>query len=179
MIQLPKILDQKSLPACIVFAISGLANFYLKQRGIDDEIDAAKFFSLAARNPSGTNEHAAFKYGIEKGMPSMKGKIYKIKEYTFISPGIGNIQKALQQNGGLILGYKLHAGNFNNRIVNGSLTPPDDSHGMVIVGDDPPKFRLRIANSWGESFGEKGYFWMPYVLLTKYDTTGIFSFSLL
>jgi C1A family cysteine protease len=35
-------------------------------------------------------------------------------------------------------------------------------HAVVAVGYDDAKEMLIVRNSWGSSFGDKGYFYMPY-----------------
>lgn len=39
-------------------------------------------------------------------------------------------------------------------------------HCVAIVGFDDDKQCLEVANSWGDSWGDAGYFWMPYAFVT-------------
>jgi C1A family cysteine protease len=44
---------------------------------------------------------------------------------------------------------------------------------VLIVGYDDSKQVLIVRNSWGDSWGDKGYFHMPYAFVEKhiaYDT---------
>ncbi|RYZ10686.1 MAG: hypothetical protein EON61_11430 [Alphaproteobacteria bacterium] len=41
-------------------------------------------------------------------------------------------------------------------------------HAMLIVGFDDHEGVWLARNSWGESFGEKGYCWIPYGLVNRY-----------
>lgn len=43
---------------------------------------------------------------------------------------------------------------------------PEELHSIVITGYDDDQECFRIRNSWGESWGEKGYAWIPYEYLT-------------
>jgi C1A family cysteine protease len=44
-------------------------------------------------------------------------------------------------------------------------------HGVVIVGytnnTDSGDYYVNVVNSWGESFGDKGHFWMPMSFVTN------------
>ena len=39
-------------------------------------------------------------------------------------------------------------------------------HGVLAVGYDDTTRRITVLNSWGDSFGDKGYFYMPYDFIT-------------
>jgi C1A family cysteine protease len=44
-------------------------------------------------------------------------------------------------------------------------TPGDQKlggHAVLIVGYDDTKKCLIVRNSWGENWGDKGYFYLPY-----------------
>ncbi len=45
---------------------------------------------------------------------------------------------------------------------------PLGGHAMLCVGYDDTKQRLIVRNSWGESFGDKGYFYIPYALVPTF-----------
>ena len=40
-------------------------------------------------------------------------------------------------------------------------------HACLIVGYQEDTKMLLIRNSWGEEFGMKGYFWLPYGYVTE------------
>jgi C1A family cysteine protease len=43
----------------------------------------------------------------------------------------------------------------------------DGGHAMVIVGYDNPRKEFLVRNSWGDSWGNKGYGWLPYAYVTS------------
>ena len=62
--------------------------------------------------------------------------------------------------------YEITKGNLvmpEPRISNGSLEPMAGGHMMLIIGYDKRGFK--VLNSWGESFGDKGTFIMPYSIV--------------
>ena len=42
-------------------------------------------------------------------------------------------------------------------------------HAVVAVGYDNPSQRFIVRNSWGRSWGQKGYFTMPYGYVTNFQ----------
>lgn len=45
--------------------------------------------------------------------------------------------------------------------------PFEGGHEVVIIGYDDAKQLLTVANSWGEQWGDKGFFYMPYAFFTN------------
>src|ERR1700691_1437280 len=43
-------------------------------------------------------------------------------------------------------------------------------HEVLCLGYDLPKQLALIQNSWGEDWGQKGYFWMPFEVIASPDT---------
>ena len=39
-------------------------------------------------------------------------------------------------------------------------------HAMFAVGYDDKKKMVLVRNSWGDKWGQKGYFWMPYAYIS-------------
>lgn len=179
MIQL-KILNQGSLPACISYAIASMGTWYLEQKGIKDSIDALALYEATERNGS-ANAFTVLEYGRTVGLPGTSGAHYKIREVGAVQQSISQLQSALHQHGGVVIIYSLHdkdpiSRRFNEEFV---LTRrPMDQHALVIVGEDTTKRRFRIANSWGEQWGDHGYFWCPYVLMSGDYLKQAFWFSL-
>lgn len=57
----------------------------------------------------------------------------------------------------------------NYQSYNDTVDPFEGGHEVVIVGYDDCKQLLTIANSWGENWGEKGYFYMPYAFFNNHN----------
>lgn len=165
------ILNQGSIPGCAAFACAGLANAYLKQRGQTDFIDAIKLYEESRRRGMDGNKFEdLFADGVNTGWPLFSGKRIKVKNWQFIPPQISEIEKALDKYGGLVASYDLYDGDpFNDRFVNHRLVRrPNTQHGIVLVGYNDNARELKFANSWGSSWQDNGYGYIPYVL-SGYD----------
>lgn len=176
-----KILDQKGVPACAAYAVAGLANYYLEQKGIEDEIDALALFNNCERGGIGTNIMKCLQYGKDKGFTSLKGSKYYVREFSPVAKSISEIERNIDQHGGLVCAYALHdKDSFNSRLDSKFVLSrePWDVHAMVMVGYDRVIKRLKLANSWGSRWGANGYFFMPYVLARPEYLKQVFWFSL-
>lgn len=100
---------------------------------------------------------------------------HKIKSYRLIDPTVTSIKQQLVNKMPIILGAKL-ADNFmtwNSDNVLSSNTTYDKVgqhayHALTIVGYDDRKGAggaFKIVNSWGTSWGSKGFIWVDYNFL--------------
>lgn len=181
MITLPKILDQGSIPACICFAVAGLANYYLQQKGIHDEIDALALYNATERS-GGANARTVLNYGKDVGLPSISGKTYKIRDYQGVAQSISQMESAIAQHGGIIISYSMHDGDpFRKRLTTDFVLSraPNDLHALIACDADKFKKLFLMANSWGTDFGNNGYFKIPYTLMRSEFLRQCFWFSLI
>jgi Papain family cysteine protease len=47
---------------------------------------------------------------------------------------------------------------------------PQGGHEVLCLGYDLSKQLALVQNSWGDSWGQQGYFWMPFAVITAPDT---------
>lgn len=175
-----KILDQKNSPSCIAFAVSGLGNYYLSLKGIDDEIDPIALFNETERGGNGANAIRVLNWGKETGLPTKTGRRFFIREWQSVAQSISQIEKGISQHGGLVFTYDIHDKDpLQNRLKDGLLTrAPLDTHAMILCGYDEILRRFKVANSWGTKFGKDGYMFMPYSLMSLKYLNQVFWFSL-
>lgn len=100
---------------------------------------------------------------------------YKVSQYLSV-PSLNTQQsldnlKAMLANGTAFVGGILCYSNFFND-VNGAIPIPTGQviggHAVLFVGYDDSKSMFKFKNSWGTSWGDNGYGYLPY----KYFTTG-------
>jgi C1A family cysteine protease len=95
---------------------------------------------------------------------------YKIKQYYYLSIDLNSIKQALLLAIPVLIGMMVYS-NFFSIKKNGILAMPGKKdyiiggHELVIVGYDDKKKLFKVANSWGTSFGNSGYIYIPYAYL--------------
>lgn len=157
---LPKILDQGSRPICVPCSVStylnwreNLANGSKSNNGIDYE----EIYSSKEVEAEGMTFKEAFTYLRHHGVSSKKGNLM-IKEYAMVRSLI-QLKYALLMNGPCFGALPVYSDrpDFWNKYQGDKL---QGYHAIAIVGYDKEGFVIR--NSWGTSFGDKGYTKIPY-----------------
>jgi C1A family cysteine protease len=104
--------------------------------------------------------------------------LYKTGAYH----GIANSQVALSVLGDAVpwpvaIGFTIYESFESDALAQtGIMTVPGagekvlGGHEVLCLGYDQTKQLALIQNSWGDSWGQKGYFWMPFVVLDAADT---------
>jgi C1A family cysteine protease len=89
-----------------------------------------------------------------------------------------DVKQALSVDGPVVVGISLFEGVYAKSSAAGSVPMPTRNeplvglHGVVIVGYDDETKRVKFANSWGKSWGERGFGYLPYGYLEKYIGEG-------
>jgi C1A family cysteine protease len=102
-----------------------------------------------------------------------QAKKYKSLNYYRINNSkIRDLKNCLAQGFPIVFGATLYA-SFDEAEKNGGAVPmpkKDEDilggHCMLLIGYDDDKQQFKIRNSWGESYGDKGYNYFPYDYLT-------------
>jgi len=111
-----------------------------------------------------------------------KDAVYNEKLFTFdpINPSaINTIKNAISLNMPVVIGIRCYDGTDwqNAFLINGVWSgyysgKVDGGHAMCITGYDDNKFggAFEVMNSWGDDWGDKGYFWIKYKDFLKHVT---------
>jgi C1A family cysteine protease len=108
---------------------------------------------------------------------------HKIAAYYRISHGslapeqfLRHLKSCLADRHPFVFGFRMHpsfVGPKTKKWEGGMMPIPhkkDDrghgGHAVMAVGYDDRKQAVLVRNSWGKEFGIKGYFWMPYSLIS-------------
>jgi len=90
---------------------------------------------------------------------------------------IGNfrgVQQSLADGYPVVFGFSVYE-NFNSIGKDGIMSMPsgrmEGGHAVLAVGYDNVREVLIVRNSWGSSWGDAGYFYMPYLYADNSDLT--------
>lgn len=90
---------------------------------------------------------------------------------------------ALSNELSVLFGFTVFSGLQSQQCASTGILPmpnpgeqPEGGHEVVAVGYDQSTRMLKIRNSWGASWGQEGYFWMPYDYFSKFadDSSYVF-----
>jgi len=97
----------------------------------------------------------------------------RIVAYLSVQNNIEAIKKAVYYNSPVTGAFRIYP-NFRDSKNTGVLPMPesnmvsDGGHAILIVGWNDNKKAFIAKNSWGTSWGDKGYLWIPYDLFPKH-----------
>lgn len=101
---------------------------------------------------------------------------HKIVYYRTISATVQGIKEQLAASNPVLMGIKVsnEFESYAGGIINSATFPsPVGLHAQCIVGYDDSKSAFHVANSWGTSWGENGFYWIDYnVLVNQYISGG-------
>lgn len=109
---------------------------------------------------------------------------YKVSQYVTVNSvntqeGINNL-KIMLTNGVAFVGGIVCYSNFYNQ-VKGVIPMPSGQviggHAILFVGYDDAKSQFKFKNSWGSSWGDKGYGYLPYGYFTSGNVSEVWSIS--
>ena len=95
------------------------------------------------------------------------------KILTYAQPDRNSLEKSLINGFPVVFGFLVYSSFFNPSVTKTGVVPmPNTSkekcqggHAVSIVGFDSGKKLFICRNSWGTSWGDKGYFYMPYAYI--------------
>lgn len=152
---LPKVINQGERSICVPCTMSAYLNWRENLKdGVtkDNHISLDEIYDSRTNGGEGMTYKAAFKFLRTEGVKSDNGKL-KISSYGRITDAL-TLKYALVMNGPCFGALPVYNSNhdFWEKYPNDKLL---GYHAISIVGYDEEGFFIR--NSWGTSFGDKGY----------------------
>lgn len=152
---LPKVIDQGERSICVPCTISAYLNWRenLKDGKIkDNSISLDDIYNSRSNTNDGMTYKDAFKYLRHDGVKSKNGKL-KITTYGRITNPL-MLKYAIVMNGPCFGALPVYNNDYDfwNKKAGDELK---GYHAISIIGYNEDGFFIR--NSWGESFGDKGY----------------------
>ena len=110
-----------------------------------------------------------------------QAKKYLIDEYMRVPQVLDSLKSALVSSFPIIFGFSVYESFETPAVERTGVVPmPKKSekllggHAVIAVGYDDSKGVFICKNSWGSSWGDKGYFYMPYGYLTTRNLSADF-----
>jgi len=101
---------------------------------------------------------------------------YKSIKYSRICQDINHIKEALSSGFPIVFGFSVYDSFENTEVSStGCMKMPQPiekllgGHTVLAVGYSEKDKVIIVRNSWGEEWGDKGYFYMPYDYITDID----------
>lgn len=155
---------------------------YYNGRAIDGttKVDAGTYIRSAMKGVAkqGVPDEGFWRYNVLKwaARPSIKAYFNALKNQALTYQRVNNtslaaLQAALAQGLPVVFGAMLYESFY--RLVDNAVPMPESieraegGHAMLIVGYSNAKQAFLVRNSWGTSWGESGYHWMPYGYITS------------
>jgi C1A family cysteine protease len=149
---------------------------YYEERVLEDSVDydsgATMADGMQVLTDTGVASEASCPYDIEHFTDKPSAAAYaeagnlKIHDATNIS-GLEDIKTAVNNGNTAAIGFRVYD-SFRKIGKDGMMPVPKPGeqvlggHAVLVVGYDDAKKVVIVRNSWGEKWGDHGYFYMPY-----------------
>jgi C1A family cysteine protease len=131
-------------------------------------------------NQQGVCPETEWPYTISKYRTKPSTKCYtdallsKVLSYSAVTQTLDQLKAALAAGTPFIFGFTVYDSFESNTVATTGIVPmplPGNyvlgGHAVIAVGYDDSKKMFIVRNSWGTSWGLKGYFYMPYAYVTS------------
>jgi C1A family cysteine protease len=163
--------------------------FYYQERAADGTIGSDSGSTLtegmSVLQHIGTSPESDDPYNIAQFKVKPSAQAYsdagawKVKTTTQLA-SLDDVKTALASGHAVSFGFTVYA-SFRNIKADGLMPTPKrgesvlGGHAVCAVGYDDAKQVLIVRNSWGTSWGDQGYFYMPYAVASGGDADEFFT----
>jgi C1A family cysteine protease len=180
------VLDQGNAPRCVAYAAATVKMVdEWRERKVWYAFDEDWLYGLCKQRDGkpdrpGTNLRVAFKIVQKEGYVArgmyvrarrQAGPVRTFRLQHYVKLGsLQEIKEAVKLAGPVALGIRVDTGIYSpvKGVVPKPSGKPFGGHAVVVNGWDDGLRALRIKNSWGYDWGDRGFAWMPYEHLDAY-----------
>ena len=168
-----------------IFTPSRLFIYYNERKiegSIDEDAGAMIRDGIKSINDDGICPESIWEYDITKFAvePSKEAyesaKHHKCVEYKRVDQTLPQLKQCLIEGFPIVFGMMVYSSFESSEVSTTGVVPMPSSnesllggHAVLCVGFDDDKKTFIVRNSWGESWGDKGYFYLPYDYMTNTD----------
>lgn len=182
--------DQMKLGAQRPFQPSRLFIYYNERRMEGTiQVDAGAYirdgFKSIARE--GVCRETSWKYDVSKFAQKPPANCFsealehQAVQYMRLQQSLGQLKGCLADGYPFVFGFTVYESFESATVTRTGMVPlPHQGesvlggHAVMAVGYDDAKLRFIVQNSWGTTWGDKGFFYMPYSYLTDVDLSADF-----
>ena len=140
--------------------------------------------TIKALNTCGVCEESDWPYDTNKFRKKPTHQCYSdaegndLRHYKRLNhTDIHQLRACLKEKNPFVFGFEVYR-SFHEAEEDGEMPMPTDrelrrdplgEHAVVAVGYDDEEQQVTVLNSWGEDWGDEGYFYMPYDFITDSD----------
>ena len=173
-----------------VFVPSRLFIYYNEREmegNVDTDSGAQIRDGIKSINTQGIVPEKLWPYDISKFTEKPSDKLYEeaknhlAVKYSRVVQDIDHIKEALNRGFPICFGFAVYESFETEEVATSGIMPmpkKDEKqlggHAVLAVGYDENKKVIIVRNSWGEEWGDKGYFYMPYDFINDPDLASDF-----
>ncbi|MDR3572849.1 MAG: C1 family peptidase [Anaerolineaceae bacterium] len=121
------------------------------------------------------------KFAKKPSANAYSNSIYKISSYHALSSS-NDIKTCLASGWPVVIGFTVYDSFESDAVAATGIMPMPKrgeqvlgGHAVVVVGYDDSKQWFIVRNSWGKTWGDKGYFYMPYQFVTAQNVSDMWT----
>lgn len=171
------------------FVISHLFEYYNSRAKNQKSADAGATIrdAIKALNTYGICPETEWPYNVEKFASKPPTRCYtdalkdRAVTYLRVSQSLTQMKSCLAQGFPFVIGISVYESFESDQVATTGIVPmpsQDESllggHALLVVGYDTSKSWFIVRNSWGTSFGDKGYVYIPFEYLGDSDLASDF-----
>lgn len=138
---------------------------------------------IKSMNKQGACKEATWPYIIQQFTKKPSGESYKealdyqaVQYRRLDNTDINQLKGCLVQGYPFVFGFSVYQSFMTQQVAQTGIMPMPSKkerllggHAVLGVGYDDSKQCIIVRNSWGQDWGDKGYFYMPYKYITNED----------